>query len=129
MKDFNFCTADVKADAHMKGKLIKKKGQEYVEIKDTVVKLTVKAAKAHFGNLFNGDPTLSKYSRETVFGSSHKLTFCNSTGKATNDFLNQNSKDIIDEVMPAIEQVTSTLLDDICNKAFRVTPWDRLTPK
>lgn len=58
---FDFCTADVKADAHMKGKLIKKKGQEYVEIKDTVVKLTVKAAKAHFGNLFNGDPTLSTY--------------------------------------------------------------------
>lgn len=50
-------------------------------------------------------------------------------GKVTNDFLNQNSKDIIDEVMPAIEQVTSTLLDDICNKAFRITSWDKLTPK
>ncbi|XKL60771.1 hypothetical protein PGB90_007828 [Kerria lacca] len=99
---------DVRADARMKGKIIKKKGQEYVEVKDTIVKLTVKTAKAHFGNLFNGDATLSK---------------------ATNDFLNQNSKDIIDEVMPAIEEVTSTLLDDICNKAFRATPWDKLIPK
>lgn len=50
-------------------------------------------------------------------------------GRATNDFLNQNSKDIIDEVMPAIEQVTSTLLDDICNKAFKATPFDKLVPK
>ncbi|XP_065203819.1 protein takeout-like [Planococcus citri] len=99
---------DVKADAHMKGKLFKRKGLEYVEVKDTAVKLTVKGAFAHFGNLFNGDPTLSR---------------------ATNEFLNQNSKDIIDEVMPAIEEVTSTLLDDICNKAFKATPWDKLTPK
>lgn len=99
---------DVKADAHMKGKLVKRKGQEFIETKDSIVKLTVKSAKAHFGNLFNGDATLSR---------------------ATNDFLNQNSKDIIDEVMPAIEQVTSTLLDDICNKAFKATPFDKLVPK
>lgn len=52
--------AGVTADAHMKGKLVKKKGQEYIEVKDTIVKLTVKSAKAHFGNLFNGDATLSK---------------------------------------------------------------------
>lgn len=67
------------ADAHMKGKLIKKKGQEYVEIKDTVVKLTVKAAKAHFGNLFNGDPTLSTCIHEfhffVDFIGYHKLIF------------------------------------------------------
>lgn len=54
-------SADVKADAHMKGKLFKRKGLEYVEVKDTAVKLTVKGAFAHFGNLFNGDPTLSEY--------------------------------------------------------------------
>lgn len=58
-----------------------------------------------------------------------KYIFLVVLGRATNDFLNQNSKDIIDEVMPAIEQVTSTLIDDICNKAFKLTPFDKLTPK
>lgn len=58
-----------------------------------------------------------------------KSILFNYSGRATNEFLNQNSKDIIDEVMPAIEEVTSTLLDDICNKAFKATPWDKLTPK
>lgn len=55
----NYFPADVKADAHMKGKLVKRKGQEFIETKDSIVKLTVKSAKAHFGNLFNGDATLS----------------------------------------------------------------------
>jgi len=98
----------VKADAHLKGRLYKKKNHEYVEVKDPVVKLKVRNAKTHFGNLFNGDSTLSG---------------------ATNDFLNNNSNDIIDEVMPAIEQVTSALIEDICNKAFKATPFDMLVPK
>lgn len=82
-----------------------KKGKEYLQTKDARVQLNIGGATVHFGNLFNGDPVLSK---------------------TTNDFFNQNAKDILNEIKPAIEAVVTMLIDDILNKVFRSTTYDKL---
>nr|XP_018909208.1 PREDICTED: protein takeout-like [Bemisia tabaci] len=99
---------DAKVKVKMQGKLVDRKGQEYLEVKDTMVKLDIGGATAHFGNLFNGDKTL---------------------GAATNSFLNENAKDIIDEVKPAVESVVNMLIDDIVNKVFKSLPFLKVFPK
>lgn len=53
-------TANVKANVAIDGFLVKRKGQDYLDIKDVRVGLTVGGAKTNFENLFNGDKTLSK---------------------------------------------------------------------
>lgn len=53
-------TADVTADVVVQCNLVKRKGVEFLSIKDVKVKVDVGGAMANFGNLFNGDPTLSK---------------------------------------------------------------------
>lgn len=63
---------------------------------------------ANFANLFNGDATLSQ---------------------TTNSFLNENAKDLLEEVKPAIEAVAGMLIDDIANKIFRSLPFEKLFPK
>uniref|UniRef100_A0A8D8VKZ9 Protein takeout n=1 Tax=Cacopsylla melanoneura TaxID=428564 RepID=A0A8D8VKZ9_9HEMI len=98
----------VNAQIRMMGKIIKKKGQEYFEAKDTEIKLNIGDAQANFGNLFNGDSLLSE---------------------ATNKFINENAKDIVDEVKPAIEMVASMLLDDIANKIFKNIPVSKVFPE
>uniref|UniRef100_A0A1B6C2E4 Lipid-binding serum glycoprotein N-terminal domain-containing protein n=1 Tax=Clastoptera arizonana TaxID=38151 RepID=A0A1B6C2E4_9HEMI len=95
----------VMADIIVQCSLVKRKGMEYLDIKDVSVKLNVGGAMANFGNLFNGDPTLSQ---------------------TTNAFLNENAKDIIDEIKPAVEAVVGMLIDDILSKFFKTTPYDKL---
>ncbi|KAI5715479.1 hypothetical protein M8J77_016699 [Diaphorina citri] len=99
---------NVNAHVKMNGKVIKKKGQEYFEAKDTMIKLTIGETQAHFGNLFNGDSVLSE---------------------ATNKFINENANDIVEEVKPAIEMVASMLLDDIANKIFKNIPVSKVFPE
>ncbi|KAI5715531.1 hypothetical protein M8J77_017734 [Diaphorina citri] len=99
---------NVNAHVKMNGKVIKKKGQEYFESKDTMIKLTIGETQAHFGNLFNGDSVLSE---------------------ATNKFINENANDIVEEVKPAIEMVASMLLDDIANKIFKNIPVSKVFPE
>lgn len=41
--------------------LMKWKGAEYLQTKETPIKLQFGGAMAHFDNLFNGDALLSKY--------------------------------------------------------------------
>ncbi|XP_075235679.1 protein takeout-like [Lycorma delicatula] len=99
---------DVKSDIMIEVKVVKKRGDEYLEPKKINTKFTIGNAMANFDNLFNGDEKLSK---------------------ATNSFLNGNSKDIVDEIKPAIETLIAMLAEDIGSKVFDSTPYSKLFPK
>lgn len=43
--------------------------------------------------------------------------------------MNENAKDIIDEVKPAVESVVNMLIDDIVNKVFKSLPFLKVFPK
>lgn len=47
-------------------------------------------------------------------------------GRITNDFVNENAKDLIDEIKPAVEAVVSMLIEDIGNKVLKTTPYTAL---
>ncbi|XP_046669012.1 protein takeout-like isoform X1 [Homalodisca vitripennis] len=96
---------NVKADVMIVAALKKRKGEEFLHLKMVKSRLTVGKATANFDNLFNGDKTLSK---------------------ATNDFVNQNAQDIIEEIKPAVEAVVSMLIEDIGNKVLKTTPYKSL---
>ncbi|KAF4528889.1 hypothetical protein B566_EDAN017382 [Ephemera danica] len=49
-------------------------------------------------------------------------------GTTTNRFLNENSRDILQEITPVIETVTARIVDDIANKVFSSFPYDQLFP-
>lgn len=48
------------------------------------------------------------------------------TGKVTNQFVNQNANDLIEEIKPAVEAVVSMLVEDIGNKILLATPYKYL---
>ncbi|RZF36644.1 hypothetical protein LSTR_LSTR012323 [Laodelphax striatellus] len=98
----------VTADVKIETKLIKKKGEDYLEPKSISTKFNIEQATADFANLFNGDETLSR---------------------TTNQFLNDNAKDIVEEVKPAIEAVIAMLAEDIGGKVFATTSFNKLFPK
>lgn len=54
-------SANVKANIAVEGYLTKRKGEDYLDIRDVKVQLTIGNAKANFENLFNGDRTLGKF--------------------------------------------------------------------
>lgn len=103
-----YCTADTTANFANMAIITKKKDMEHLQVKDSTLKLDIKDAKVHFANLFNGNAVLSQ---------------------TTNDFLNDNSKDIVNEIKPAIESVIGMLIDDLINKLFKTIPYDKLFPK
>ncbi|XP_054273334.1 protein takeout-like isoform X2 [Macrosteles quadrilineatus] len=96
---------NVQADVMIAANLKKRKGEDYLHIKMVKSRLNVGKATANFENLFNGDKTLSK---------------------ATNDFVNENAHDLIDEIKPAVEAVVSMLVEDIGNKVLKTTPFNSL---
>ncbi|KAK3912597.1 Protein takeout [Frankliniella fusca] len=98
---------NTKAAVDIQLSLMKRKSGEFIRPSETRVSLTVGGAKAHFGNLFNGDPILSR---------------------TTNSFLNENAKDIIEEVKPAVEAVAAMIVEDVANNVVKVVPYSKLLP-
>ncbi|XP_026280272.1 protein takeout-like [Frankliniella occidentalis] len=98
---------NTKASVDIQLNLVKRKNGEYIRPTETRVSLTIGGAKAHFGNLFNGDPILSR---------------------TTNTFLNENTKDILEEVKPAVEAVAAMIVEDVASNVVRVVPYNRLLP-
>ena len=56
--DYCELAANVKADVAVDAGLVKRKDEEYLDVR---IRLTVGDAKADFANLFNRDPTLSTF--------------------------------------------------------------------
>ncbi|XP_071439891.1 protein takeout-like [Hetaerina americana] len=99
---------NVIADIDISAELVDRKGKQYLNVHDAKVKLDVGKSVGHFDNLFNGDSTLAQ---------------------ATNRFLNENSKDLQDETLPAVVEVVQALVKQILNKVFEALPYDELFPK
>ncbi|KAL0281498.1 UNVERIFIED_CONTAM: hypothetical protein PYX00_002470 [Menopon gallinae] len=97
-----------KADIMLMVEPMQKKGKEYMHVKEVKTKLHFGEARANFDNLFNGNSVL---------------------GMTTNNFLNENAKDILNEIKPAIEAVTNMLGEDIINKIFKSAPANELFPQ
>uniref|UniRef100_A0A1B0CV07 Putative hemolymph juvenile hormone binding protein n=1 Tax=Lutzomyia longipalpis TaxID=7200 RepID=A0A1B0CV07_LUTLO len=81
---------------------ITKNGKDYLQTDD--LKLTFKTTRAwiYLGNLFNGDQTL---------------------GPTTNDFLNENWKEIFGELQSVIEDAFSKIIQTLFNNVFAALPY------
>ena len=91
----------------MSGLIIEKKGKKYLQVEKTFCKVTPMLAKIKFNNLFNGDQAL---------------------GESVNTLLNQNWKDIYEELSPTYEEVLAQFLESIAKQIFSKVPFDNLFP-
>ncbi|KAG8238453.1 hypothetical protein J437_LFUL002910 [Ladona fulva] len=96
------------ADINIDAELVDKKGKKYLNAKSVTAKLEVGNSAGSFENLFSGDSTLTQ---------------------ATNSFLNENSKDLQKEILPAVEEVVAQLIKQIINQVFDTLPYEELFPK
>lgn len=91
----------------MTGEKTEKKGVTYMKIKD--FKLVLKPERVHykFENLFNGDERL---------------------GKQMNDVLNENWKEVFDDVKLGYEEFIGSIGKHVANSIFLKVPYDDLFP-
>uniref|UniRef100_A0A1L8DQ65 Putative hemolymph juvenile hormone binding protein n=1 Tax=Nyssomyia neivai TaxID=330878 RepID=A0A1L8DQ65_9DIPT len=100
--DSNITLDNVDVKIRMTGKKITKNGKDYLQTDD--LKLTFKTTRAwiYLGNLFNGDKTL---------------------GPTTNEFLNENWKEIFGELQAVIEDAFSKIIQTLFNNVFAALPY------
>lgn len=103
---FNF--TDVTTICHIVNKLVKRDGQEFLEVKDLKWDTDAKNVRVQFNNLFNGDKTL---------------------GDATNKFLNENWREAFETYRFLSEEAFAVLFKDFFNKVFQKFTYDELYPK
>ncbi|XP_071440004.1 protein takeout-like [Hetaerina americana] len=85
-----------------------KDGKKYISLKEREVDLSIGDAKLYFGNLFNGNKEL---------------------GDSTNQFFNDNWRDIVKEIQPVVEETISTIIHEIVRKVFELYTYDELLPE
>ncbi|KAK9503384.1 hypothetical protein O3M35_009945 [Rhynocoris fuscipes] len=101
-------TADnFKAQVTAKIKTIEKNGKQYYEISMLDLDFQTDKVQFQFDNLFNGDKTL---------------------GNQVNVFINENWKDVINELKPAIIQAFTTAFKSMGNNLFSRVPANEITP-
>ncbi|KAF5284910.1 hypothetical protein FQA39_LY16865 [Lamprigera yunnana] len=86
-------------------KVFTRNEKEYLEIKRFDVSLEPEKAEYNFRNLFNGDPTL---------------------GDTMNKILNDNWKDVLDDVKTGYEEALSIIFRRIANLIFKKVPLDEI---
>lgn len=80
-------------------------GKRYIVINDKKVSLIIGDSKLYFANLFNGNKELSE---------------------STNQLINENSKDIVQEITPLVEETIGELVHKVVNQVFNIFPVDEL---
>ncbi|GLV39168.1 uncharacterized protein CBL_06219 [Carabus blaptoides fortunei] len=92
----------------LRGHLVERKGHKYYENKNTLIKIHIEKAELDFDNLLNDDEELNK---------------------KTNEFISENTKQILEEVKPAIESMIEIFLNDVIHNVANSTSFDVLFPK
>lgn len=82
-------------------------GKKYVKFDSLTLKITVARARYYLENLFNGDPTL---------------------GTIGNQFVNENSKLFVDEMIPFIEKSLAKTFLEIVNVVLEDVTADEMFP-
>lgn len=102
-------SADSVANVRINGRLEERNGgsAKYVKIDSIGLKVSVGGARYHLENLFNGDKTL---------------------GTVGNQFVNENSKLFVDEMIPHIEKSLSKIFLDIINVVLKDVTIDEMFP-
>lgn len=106
---------------------MEKKGHKYYENKNTLIKIHIEDAQLDFDNLFNDDEELSK-----LLTKRNHILFTSSdifVDKKTNEFISENTKQILEEVKPAIESLIEMFLNDVVHNVANSVPFDVLLPK
>ncbi|XP_073985297.1 protein takeout-like [Rhodnius prolixus] len=99
--------SDIEATAIMQGERFSKRGKTYFNVKDFLVDFSIGHASVRLDNLFNGDQQL---------------------GEAMNEFLNDNWKDVADEMKPVLEKTIGDLFKQFSNRIYHKYPLDELLP-
>lgn len=88
-----------------KPKVIEKNGKEYIQTERFQLDFDTTKFHMNFENLFNGDKAL---------------------GENMNAFLNQNWRDILNELKPSITFAMEEILKNIINRIFVKLPYDEI---
>lgn len=96
---------NLKVPSQLIGKVSNKKGDKHLEITTNKVELKVDKVKFDFKNLFNGNPKL---------------------GPEMNRILNENWKEVFEDVKCAYEDALGAILKNVGNLIFRKVPYDDL---
>ncbi|XP_031332049.1 protein takeout-like [Photinus pyralis] len=98
---------DSKATILMVGKKIEKKGKTYLEVSELKVDFVPKVGEFHFDNLFNGDQAL---------------------GDSMNKMINENWKELFEEIKPGFDEIFSKLFQTTANSIFTKIAGDDMFP-
>lgn len=88
-----------------KPRMIVKNGKEYIQTDKFKLEFDTGKFSLHFTNLFNGDKAL---------------------GDNMNQFLNENWRDILNELMPSITSALEQILEQIINRILGKVPYKEL---
>ncbi|XP_071053222.1 protein takeout-like [Onthophagus taurus] len=99
--------SDIDATVLLQGGKIKKGDRTFFSVKDFFVDFTIGHAKLQLNDLFGGDKEL---------------------GKAMNLFLNDNWKNVADEIKPVLEDTIANMFKKFANKIFHKYPLNVLLP-
>ncbi|KAJ3633804.1 hypothetical protein MTP99_010729 [Tenebrio molitor] len=88
-------------------KLVTRKGISYMDVEKSVVKLYVGDVQTDYTGLFDQNEVLAKAAKQVI---------------------NENLKEIIDEVKPALEEVFVRIANDVLFKSVLRIPYDKLYP-
>ncbi|XP_017780986.1 PREDICTED: protein takeout-like [Nicrophorus vespilloides] len=99
---------NIDATIIMQGQQIKKDGDVYFNVKDFYVDFNIGHASIQLDNLFNGDKEL---------------------GEAMNLFLNDNWRQVSNEIKPVLEDTIASIFKKFSNKIYHKYPLEILLPK
>lgn len=106
--EHHFCfSADTIAHVRINGNTTERDGVKYVTFNKIVLRVSVGRARYNMENLFNGDPAL---------------------GALGNQFINENAKLFVDEMIPFIEKSLAKTFLDIINVVFKEVTFDEMFP-
>lgn len=90
------------------GKSVEKKNKKYLRVENTKLTFTISKLIFNLGNLYNGDKLL---------------------GDGTNLFLNENWRDVFNEINKSVFDAFSQIVENVLNNIFQKVPYDELFAK
>ncbi|XP_025834607.1 uncharacterized protein LOC108734142, partial [Agrilus planipennis] len=93
--------SNIEATIVSQAEKIRKDGQLHYNVTDFFVEFSIGSATVHLDNLFNGDKVL---------------------GEAMNLFINDNWKNVANEIKPVLEETIADIFKRFCNKIFHKYP-------
>ncbi|XP_023014651.1 protein takeout [Leptinotarsa decemlineata] len=100
--------SDIEATVTLRTEKIKKDGELYYNVKDFYVNFDIGHAQIFFEDLFNGDKDL---------------------GEAMNLFINDNWKQVANEIKPVLEDHIAAIFKKFANKIFHKYPIKTILPE